>query len=247
VPRVVGVIQARAGSTRLPGKVLRPLLGRPVLEWVVRAARAVESLDEVVVATTTEPGDDAVADLASSLGVRVVRGSTDDVLSRFLLAVEGGEAQAVARFTSDCPLMDPAVVSTVVAAWRDQGDCDHASTVMPRCLPRGLDAEVASVAALDRLDRELVDTALAHHRTHVTSFLYSNPHSFRVLGVAYHPDASDLRVTLDTEEDLELISALAERLGDRPPSHRDVVAHLRGDADLVAINAHVQQKALEDA
>jgi spore coat polysaccharide biosynthesis protein SpsF len=247
VPGVVGVIQARAGSTRLPGKVLQPLLGRPVLDWVVRAARAVNSLDEVVVATTREPGDDAVADLASSLGVRVVRGSTDDVLSRFLLAIDGRDAVGVARFTSDCPLIDPEVVSTVVAAWLSQGDLDHASTVMPRCLPRGMDAEVVSVAALERLDRELVGPGVAHHRTHVTSFLYTNPDTFRVLGVTYHPDASDLRVTLDTEEDLQLIAALAERLGDRPPSHSDVVAHLRSDADLVSINAHVRQKALEEA
>jgi len=246
VTRVVGVIQARTGSNRLPGKVLRPLAGRPVLEWVVRAAREVQGLDEVVVATTTEPGDDAVEELGRRLDVAVVRGSVDDVLSRFLQAVEGRDADAIARFTSDCPLLDPEVASLVVGTWRSRPALAHVSTVSPRCLPRGLDAEVASVAALQRLSGLLSTPELAHHRTHVTSYLYTHPEEFEVAGVTLHPDASDLRVTLDTTEDLALIEALVERLGDRPPSWREVVAALRADADLVAINAGVRQKSLDE-
>src|SRR5699024_5456219 len=113
------------GSSRLPGKVLRPLAGRPVLAWMVRAARAAEGVDEVVVATSTAPGDDAVAELGEELGVRVVRGSEDDVLSRFVLAAETTAADAVVRLTADCPLADPALISAVVGLWRADRSLDY--------------------------------------------------------------------------------------------------------------------------
>lgn len=244
--RVMGVIQVRSGSSRLPGKVLLPLAGRPVLAWVIRAAKEVKGLEEVIVATTTEPADDEVEKLAGSLGVRTVRGSVDDVLGRFLQAVDGLQADAIARFTSDCPLLDPDIASVVVGAWRALPSLDHVSTVSPRCLPRGLDAEIASTAALERLAAHLITPELLHHRTHVTSYLYTHPQDFAVLGVTVHPDASDLRVTLDTPEDLALIEALVERLGDRPPSWRDVVSSLRNDASLVSLNAGVKQKRIEE-
>lgn len=246
--RVVAVIQARTGSSRLPGKVLMPLLDRSVLEWVIRATRAVHGVDEVMVATTIEPGDDPIIEVCEALGVRAVRGSVDDVLSRFLLAVsdEGvGDADAILRVTSDCPLMDPTVASMVVAAWRADPTLDHVSTVTPRCMPRGLDAEVASVSALRALDRTL-GPDLAHHRTHVTSYLYSNPDSFRVASLNLLPDASDLRVTLDTAQDWALIQRVAEILGDDVPSWRQIVEVLRANPDLTAINADVQQKALTE-
>lgn len=244
--RVVAVIQARTGSSRLPGKVLLPLLDRPVLEWVIRATRAVRGVDEVIVATTTEPGDDAIVRVCEALGVSYVRGSVDDVLSRFLLAVSAdgvGDADAILRVTSDCPLMDPVVADMVVGAWRADPSLDHVGTFNPRCLPRGLDAEIAKVDALRRLDRDLGGEN-AHHRTHVTSYLYSNPADFRVASVNVMPDASDLRATLDTPEDWELISRLAGILGDRPPSWRELVALLRSSPELVAINEEIQQKAL---
>lgn len=244
--RVVAVIQARTGSSRLPGKVLMPLLDRPVLEWVIRAARAVHGVDEVVVATTIEPGDDQIVELCEGLGTPYVRGSVDDVLSRFLLAVSEdgvGDADAILRVTSDCPLMDPVVADMVIGAWRADPTLDHVGTFSPRCLPRGLDAEIVKVAALRSLDREL-GPENAHHRTHVTSYLYSNPEQFRVASVAVAPPASDLRITLDTREDWELITRLAAIVGDQAPSWRELVEVLRHDPELVAINADIQQKSL---
>jgi spore coat polysaccharide biosynthesis protein SpsF len=241
----LGIVQARHGSTRLPGKVLRPLSGRPVLGWVIRAMTLVEGLDDLVVATTDEPADDAVAQLADEYGVSVVRGDTTDVLSRFLLALDGRDVDAVARFTSDCPLMDPAVASMVVAAWRSAPDIDHVSTVSPRCLPRGMDAEVASVRALRALDDRLNEAGDAHHRTHVTSALYTDPDTYRVAGVVLHPRADDLRVTLDTEADWALLERIVDVLGDRAPRWRDVVALLRSAPELVALTADVEQKSIE--
>jgi spore coat polysaccharide biosynthesis protein SpsF len=110
-----------------------------------------------------------------------------------------------------------------------------------------MDAEVASVAALRGLDDVLTTPELRHHRTHVTSYLYTHPEAYRVLGVTFHPAADDLRVTLDTEEDLRVIEAVAAALGDAPPSHADVVRLLRASPEVAALNAGVAQKALEEA
>ena len=239
--RINAVIQARAGSSRLPGKVLEDLGGRPVLEWVVRAARAATRIDEVIVATSTLAGDDAVADLAQSLGVMVVRGSEDDVLSRFVAALDAHPADALVRLTADCPLLDPTLINAVAGAWAAAPTHDYVSTVLVRCLPRGLDVELVSAQALRAVDR----TATGHDRVHVTSALYADPTAYRLLGLCVTPPADDLRVTLDTAEDLVLLRALVALLPDAPPAWRDVVATLRARPDLVAVNAGVQQKPLE--
>lgn len=238
---VVGVLQARTGSTRLPGKVLLPLAGRSVLGWVVRAVRESASVDELVVATTTEEGDDAVVEECAELGVEVYRGPVDDVLTRFLLATKRWEPDAIARFTADCPLLDRSLVAAAVGAWRAAPWLDYVSTALPRCVPRGMDVEVVRGETL----RELDATATAHHRTHVTSAVYSQPDRYRLLGLALRPDASDLRVTLDTADDLRLIEAVVAELGDRTASLPELVAFLRSRPDVVALNAHVEQKVLE--
>jgi spore coat polysaccharide biosynthesis protein SpsF len=207
---VVGVVQARMGSSRLPGKVLEPLAGRSVLGWVVRAVEGAGCVDELVVATTTEPGDDAIVAECEALGVDVARGPVDDVLSRFLNAVERWKPDAVARFTADCPLLDPSLVALAVSAWRAAPWLDYLSTALPRCVPRGMDVEVVRGDTLRAIDA----TATAHHRTH------------------------------DTDDDLRLVRAVVEELGDRPASLPEVVALLRSRPDLVALNAHVEQKPL---
>lgn len=239
--RVVAVVQARAGSTRLPGKVLRPLGGSSVLGRVIRAARAGD-VDEVVVATSDRPGDDPVAEEAARHGAPVVRGSEDDVLSRFLVAVAEHPCAAVVRLTADCPLLDPVLIRQAVAVWRADPSLDYVATTLERCLPRGLDVEVAAVGALERVGRE----ASGHHRTHVTSALYADPEAFRLAGLVVRPAADDLRVTLDTPEDAALLDAVVAELGDEPVAWRTLVAFLRGRPDLVAINAGVVQKRIEE-
>jgi len=239
--RINAVIQARAGSTRLPAKVLADLGGRPVLEWVVRAARTATRIEEVIVATSTLAGDDPVADLADSLGAPVVRGSEDDVLSRYVMALEAHPADALVRLTADCPLLDPTLIDAVAGAWAAAPTHDYISTLLVRCLPRGLDVELVTAEALRAVDR----MATGHDRVHVTSALYADPTAYRLLGVCVTPPANDLRVTLDTEEDLALLRALVAVLPDAPPSWRDVVAVLRARPDLVAINANVEQKPIE--
>jgi spore coat polysaccharide biosynthesis protein SpsF len=238
--RINAVIQARTGSTRLPGKVLEDLGGRPTLEWVVRAARAATQVDKVIVATSASAADDVVADLAGSLGVPVVRGSEEDVLARFVTALEAHPSDAVVRLTADCPLLDPTLIDAVAGAWAAAPSHDYVSTVLVRCLPRGMDVELLTSRALRAVDR----TAVGHDRVHVTSHLYAQPSPYHLLGLCVTPPANDLRVTLDTREDLILLRALVAELPDAPPAWRDVVAILRARPDLVAINSGVEQKPL---
>jgi spore coat polysaccharide biosynthesis protein SpsF len=238
--RINAVIQARTGSTRLPGKVLEDLGGRPTLEWVVRAARAATQVDQVIVATSASAADDVVADLAGSLGVPVVRGSEEDVLARFVTALEAHPSDAVVRLTADCPLLDPTLIDAVAGAWAAAPSHDYVSTVLVRCLPRGMDVELLTSRALRAVDR----TAVGHDRVHVTSLLYAQPSPYHLLGLCVTPPANDLRVTLDTREDLILLRALVAELPDAPPAWRDVVAILRARPDLVAINSGVEQKPL---
>jgi spore coat polysaccharide biosynthesis protein SpsF len=241
--RIVGIIQARMGSTRLPGKVLRPLAGRTVLARVVRAAQESAVLDDLVIATTTEPADDAVVAEAQRLGVAWHRGPVDDVLTRFLGALDEYPADAVMRFTADCPLLDPDVVSLAATVWRAVPGLDYLSTAISRCLPRGLDVEIVGAQTLRGIDA----VATEHHRTHVTSYVYSHPQQYRVLGLTLPPDLSHLRLTLDTADDWRLIEAVVAHFGDTSVSLRKLAEWLAANPEVGRLNAHVQQKRIEDA
>jgi spore coat polysaccharide biosynthesis protein SpsF len=240
--RLIAVVQARTGSTRLPRKVLRDFGGRPVLAWVVGAAQRSGVCDEVIVATTTDPADDEVAALATAVGARVVRGSTDDVLSRFLLAADAANTQpadGIVRLTSDCPLLDPSVIAMCAQAFAPRR-VDYVTTDHVHTVAHGFDVEIVSVDALRRLD----SVATGADRTHVTSYIASHPTEFQIASVAFDPACADLRVTLDEPADAELIDAIVAELGDDATSWRAVVALLRARPDLVALNAHVEIKPI---
>jgi spore coat polysaccharide biosynthesis protein SpsF len=239
--RVTGVVQARMGSARLPGKSLRPLGGQPVLGWVLRALRESGVCDPVVVATSDRPDDQPVADFARSQGAEVVRGDVDDVLGRFLTVLDAHPEQALARVTGDCPLLDPAIIAMCCRAF-DPARVDYLSTVTPRTLPRGLDVEVASPSALRAAGRH----ATGADRTHVTSYLYREPGRFRVAGLTFAPSQADLRVTLDTADDARLLEAVVAALGDRVIARDELVTFLRANPEVVALNAGVRQKAIEE-
>ncbi len=240
---VTAIIQARMDSTRLPQKVLLPLAGRPVLSWVARAAQLSGVCDHVVVATTEQPADDVIVKFCAEEGLACIRGSEDDVLDRFVTALDTYPAETVVRLTADCPMVDPGVIAQAVSAFQAVSDSvDYLSTVLTRSLPHGLDVEVVSAQTL----RIIHHVAKGVHRVHVTSAIYTNPHLYRVAGLVFSPDCSDLRITIDTPSDAELISAIADEIGDRPPSWRELVALLQSRPELRALNAKVQQKALEE-
>lgn len=235
----VAVIQARTGSTRLPAKVLKPLLGEPVLVHVVRRIRRATRVDAVVVATTTASGDDVIAGLAGRLGWPFVRGSEEDLLSRYLLAGRAHAADLVVRITSDCPLVDPALVDEVVEALEASG-ADYASnTLPPRTYPRGLDVEVFTMVALEAADREDHDPA---SREHATPYLYRNPDRFRLVGVSANRDLSGHRWTLDTPEDYRLIRHIYNGLGRGDFAWTEALALVEAHPEWSAINRHVRQK-----
>lgn len=238
--RVNAVIQARLSSTRLPGKVLRPLGGRSTLSWVIRAAARTHNVDTVILATSTAAEDDPVAEEATKCGAEVVRGPLDDVLARYLMAVDEHPCDAVVRLTADCPLHDPALIAQVVGTWRADPTLDYVSNIVVRRYPRGFDTELVRRETLE----EQGETATGPHREHVTSNLYTRPDTYRIAGVIPGVDNSDLRVTLDTPEDAQLLDAVVAALGNDVPNWSDVVALLRTRPDLAALNATVTQKAL---
>ncbi|GLY05971.1 MULTISPECIES: glycosyltransferase family protein [Actinoplanes] len=238
----LGIVQARMGSSRLPGKVLRHLAGRTVLDRVVRAARDSGVLDDLVVATTTEPDDDAVVAECARIGVTCHRGPVDDVLTRFLGVLETHQADTVLRFTADCPLLDPRLVERATRVFEAAG-VDYLTTSITRTLPRGLDVEVVRASVLKEIDKLAYD----HHRTHVTSYVYSHPADFDVIGLTAQPDLSHLRLTLDTEDDWKLIEAVVGHFGDAPVAITTMAGWLDGRPELVSVNSHVRQKELEQA
>lgn len=197
-------------STRLPGKVLADLGGRTVLGWVLGRLSDSRELAEVAVATSDDPGDDPVAEAARGHGARVVRGPLADVLSRYAIAARKLGAEGLVRITADCPLIDPAVVDEVVAEWR-AGDAAYVANVIePRTFPAGMDTEVTDAAALLAADAEATD---AYDREHVTPFVRSRPERFRQLAVTLDPPRPDVRLTLDTPQDLERLRAVVAATG----------------------------------
>lgn len=209
------VVQARMSSTRLPGKVLKELpkgSGITVVERVVTRVRRAHSADDVVVATSTAPGDDLIAEQARALGVKCFRGSLDDVLGRFVGAVEMYGLDRVIRITCDCPCVDPAVIDAA-AALHERTGADYTSNVVPRTFPKGLDVEVIEATALKRVDAE---ARCIEDREHVLTYVYrTRPDRFHIANLEAPPELTDpeLRVTLDTQADYSVLCAVYEGLG----------------------------------
>ena len=223
--RKVAIVQARMGSSRLPGKVLMPLAGRPVLDHVVSRVSAAQRIDGVMVATSDQPGDDAVEDYCRARGWICVRGSESDVLSRYALAARGSDAGIVARVTSDCPLFSPHILDAMLAAF-DPERMDYMSTNWPkRSFPVGLDCEVMRADALLAIAETATD---AYDREHVTPHFYRNPDRFRLAGHRCEPSLAHLSITLDTSEDYERLGKLLELHPELGDPHADVVGILAG-------------------
>lgn len=240
--RILAIIQARMGSTRLPGKVLLNLAGKPMLERIVRRCRRAATLDEVVVATTTEPADDRIAELGAAHNWPVFRGQEDDVLDRYYQAASQQGADIVVRITGDCPLIDPEVIDLTVKKFLEHKPLDYASNSLDRVtFPRGLDVEVMSMAALTRAWQEDHNPAW---REHVTPYIYRHPEKFRLLAVTSEVDFSYLRWTVDTPADLTLVRKIYEHFGGDDFSWRQVLALLAQHPQWLEINRHVPQEEL---
>jgi spore coat polysaccharide biosynthesis protein SpsF len=240
--KVVGVIQARMASTRLPGKVMEQILDRPMLSWVVERLQSATLLDEVIVATTQQSQDDIIVSLCQAQEIPCFRGSEADVLDRYYLAARRHNADVVVRVTSDCPLIDSGIVDKVVQVFL-AADVDYASNTVIDTYPRGLDAEVLTFAALERAHR---DATRIYQREHVTPYIYENPSKFRILSVTAEADYSSHRWTVDTAEDLALVRAIYQRLGSGG-TFREILNLVDKHPELSEMNSSISQKALREA
>ena len=241
--RIITIIQARMGSTRLPGKVMFDLRGRTVLARVVERVRRSRLAGEVVVATTTKTADDVVAEECRRLAVEVFRGSESDVLDRYYNAADYFHADAIVRVCSDCPLIDPEIVDQTIQSFLE-AQADYASNALDRTYPLGLDTEVITWHTLKRCWRE---ARAFYQRSHVTPYVYENPDQFRIVRVRGHEDYSDYRWTLDTPEDLAFIRAVYDRMEDKDEfSWHDVLRVLEQEPELAELNQHILQKALQE-
>ncbi|MBZ5705059.1 MAG: glycosyltransferase family protein [Acidobacteriia bacterium] len=239
--KIVAIVQARMGSTRLRGKVLLDLGGETVLARVVKRLSRAALVNEVVVATTEDAADDAIVRECERLGVTCFRGSEDDVLDRYHRAARACGAEAIVRITSDCPLIDPELVDDTIRIFLEERG-DYGSNVFPRTFPRGLDTEVFTAAALERAWR---DAREPHQREHVTPYFHEHPELFRLVSTHGQTDYSAYRWTLDTAEDLELLRAIYSRLGNRDNFHwREALAVVERKPELAELNAHVMQKSI---
>jgi len=229
------------GSTRLPGKVLTDVGGRTVLARVLGRLRRATLIEDVIVATSNLPSDDAIVDECESLSVPCFRGSEADVLDRYYRTAQEFQTEAIVRITADCPLIDPRLVDETVRVFQAH-EADYASNVIPRTYPRGLDTEVFTIEALAWA---WLEARHPHQREHVTPYFYEHPEIFKRASATAEADYSRYRWTLDTADDLELIRTIYSRFNSRDDfSWTDILALMEREPGLVALNSHVLQKAV---
>jgi spore coat polysaccharide biosynthesis protein SpsF len=233
---ILAILQARMSSTRLPGKVLKSILGRPMLAWQIDRIRRSKTIDRLVVATSQEPSDDPIESFCDTNEVACYRGALHDVLARFHGAATAfGPAEHVIRLTGDCPLIDWTIIDAAVELQLRAGS-DLAGNGIERTYPDGLDVEVVSFSALDRAHREATDLGA---REHVTQYIYSHPETFRLAHLTQTPDLGALRWTVDTPADFEMVERVFAGLAGRNNDFRqqDVLDFFEQHPDIAAINA----------
>jgi Spore coat polysaccharide biosynthesis protein F, CMP-KDO synthetase homolog len=236
-------MQARMGSMRLPGKVLLKIIGKSVLELDVARLRRVKNIDEIVIATTLSEKDDLIVEEAKRLNISYFRGDEEDVLSRYHQAAKGSHADVIVRITSDCPLIDSDVTESIIGFYLENiVKYDYVSNTIDRTFPRGLDTEVFSYEALNQAYEE---STHQRDREHVTPYIWDNKEIFSVAQYLNDIDYSNLRWTLDTKEDFELIQKIYEHFYERDYfSMHDILELLKEQPYLSDINKTIKQKTL---
>ena len=240
--KTAAIIEARMTSTRLPGKVMCPILGKPMLELLIERLKHADTLDEIIIATTTNKEDNIIEELSETLHVGCYRGSEDDVLDRVLHAAVTSNIDLIIEITGDCPLIDPGVIDTLVQIYLS-GQYDFVSNTLKQTYPNGLDTRIFSTETLKKV-ASLTDDPVDHE--HVSLYIYEHPEIFSL----YNHESDllekywDLRLTVDTIEDFALISTIYEKLYITNPNFRlpDIITLLEKEPELVRINQHIHQK-----
>lgn len=243
--KVLAIIQARMGSTRLPGKVMKEVLGKPLLEYQIERIKRSRFINHIIIATTMKEHEQPIINLCTRLSVDFYRGSEDDVLSRYFEAANYYKGEVIIRLTSDCPLIDPHTIDTIISKYLENpNQYDYVSNTLNRTYPRGFDVEVFSMKALTQAYNDAVHAA---DREHVTPYIYHHPNKFKLANVNHSNNLSSYRLTVDTKADLDLITRIITTLY----SHNniqfrleDIVQLLQENQDWSLINAHIEQKKL---
>lgn len=206
--RVIAIVQARMGSSRLPGKVLKDICGKPMLWHIVSRIRKAEYVDDVVIACTLNKEDDRLEDFAASNNLGIYRGRVDDLVDRFYEAGKKFHADVVVRIWGDCPLVDPALIDKLLSEFIG-GGYDHGNNFNPRTYPEGMNFEIYSAGTLERIWSETDDP---FYREYPFEYIYSNPQSFKAIYDTNNTDLSDIHLTVDYIQDFQLVTDIYQNL-----------------------------------
>ncbi|MBS3681217.1 glycosyltransferase family protein [Ornithinibacillus massiliensis] len=234
---ILAIIQARMGSTRLPGKVLKPILGKPIINYQVERVKQSKALNQVIIATSKNVKDDAIIYWCEANSIPYYRGDEADVLGRYYEAAKQFSASTIVRLTGDCPIIDSDVIDRVIIDYLKEGT-SYCSNTIKRSFPRGMDTEVFSMDALERANYEAKSPL---EREHVTTYIRNHFSTFNVFN---NTDYSNHRWTVDTKEDFQLIKKIITELYPNNPlfTMEDVVRLLANNPDWMLINKDVKQK-----
>lgn len=242
--KVVAIIQARMGSTRLPGKVLLKVLDKPLLAYQIERVKKAKLINEIVIATTTNEIDQEIVDFCEANFISYYRGSEDDVLARYYEAASHYNADIVVRITSDCPLIDHNIIDLVINEYMiNLNQIDYASNTVKRSFPIGMDIEVMSFSLIESLNELELPQSF---REHVTPFVYRSG-KFKIKQVLQETNKSYLRLTVDTPEDFTLIRSIIEEIYPNNPyfSLNDLYDLFDKKPQFIMINHHIKQKKIE--
>jgi spore coat polysaccharide biosynthesis protein SpsF len=242
-PRVVAILQARMGSTRLPAKIFAEIIGQPMIGLIVSRLRLARLVDEFVIATTCLPEDQRIEDYAKTNGIACTRGSKDDLLDRYYQAAATFQADVVVRLTSDNPLLDAEFLDWTTSHFLSERPAyDYVDTVHSKTFPLGMSVEVVEIHALETAWKEDKNAAW---REHCTPFIYRHPERFRLWHLRSQDDYSSMRWTVDTPEDLAFVRLVYEHFGHHHFGWRDVIEALRLHPEWIDINRNIAQKIVE--
>jgi len=232
---VIAIIQARMGSTRLPGKALKKILDKTLIEWIRYRLSFCKEVDRIVLSTSESKDNDPLAKHAEEIGLDCFRGSETDLVKRILETARKFKADAIIRVTGDCPLVDPALVDKLVKIYRDRKNLDYITNILPPTFPDGIDIEIISTKTLERLDREVKDPL---YREWITTTIMENPDKFNVLNISNEENLFHLRLTVDYPEDFELVEEIFKKLYKEGSIFglREILELFKKEPELIKIN-----------
>jgi spore coat polysaccharide biosynthesis protein SpsF len=238
----VAIVQARMGSTRLPGKILKKINNKVILDYVIDRLRFCKKLDNIVLATTTAKNDDILEQYSVDKKIDYFRGSEEDVLSRYYHAANIYKADIIVRITSDCPFIDPEIVDMVIKK-HIGGNFDYTANTIKRTYPRGLDVEVFN---FDVLESDFKNANEKHQREHVTPYIKEHPEKFKLKNIEAKDKLKrpDIRITIDTIEDYELIKKIIQNFNNLNFKAKEIIDFLDKNPDLLEINKNIKQKSV---